>query len=203
MRGQIVPHSLKFDIPEGAAGTRETLKHMRQLVQQGKGDLSNRDLANRICAYVPAKDWLGELEAIFQFVRGRIRYALDPSDIETTQCAVTTLRLGYGDCDDFAVLLATLCESMGHPCCLVALGFQEPGSYEHVLTIASGAGELPWVAMDATETQPFGWFPKDAICEMIAPITGASEDALARSGVHAGLHSAGPGWTWGNSNLSR
>src|SRR5882672_2358268 len=135
MRGQLIPSSLRLNIPEGARGTRETLKHMRQLVQQGKANLENRDLANRITAGVPAKDWAGELCALFEWVRGNIRYALDPNDLETIQGPATTLALGYGDCDDLAVLLATLCECAGHPCCFVALGFQQPGDFSHVVVI--------------------------------------------------------------------
>lgn len=174
--------SLRITIPDGSAGTRETLKHMRQLVQLGKQDQSNRDLANRIvmAAGVPQKDWRGELAALLDYVRNNVRYALDPNDIETIQGAAQTLALGYGDCDDFSVLLATLAECIGHPCCLVALGFSSPGNFEHVMTFASGAGETPWLGMDGTEAQPLGWFPPGAICEMVAPVSETAEGALSR-----------------------
>ncbi len=178
MRGRIIPSSLRLNVPDGAGGTRETLKHMRQLVQQGKFNLSNRDLANRITANVAAKDWTGELQAIFEWVRNNIRYALDTNDIETIQGAATTVALGYGDCDDFSVLLATLCECAGHPCCFVALGFSQAGDYSHVVTAASGAGENCWISMDATEAQPFGWFPPGVICELICPISATAQDIL-------------------------
>lgn len=178
MRGRPLPSSLRLNIPDGIAGTRETLKHMRQLVWQGKTNLANRDLANRITAQVPAKDWYAEIGAIFNFVRGNIRYALDPNDCETIQGAATTLSLGYGDCDDFAVLLATLCECAGHPCCFTALGFGPAVEYTHVITLASGAGETPWIAMDATEAQPCGWFPPGATCAISCPITAAADSLI-------------------------
>ena len=178
MRGRPVPSNLRLNIPDGAAGTRETLKHMRQLVQQGKTNLANRDLANRITAQVPQKHWHAELCAIFNFVRSKIRYALDTNDIETIQSAATTLNLGYGDCDDFAVLLATLCECAGHAACFVAVGFGPSIEYTHVLTIASGAGELPWLAMDATEARPCGWFPPGATCEIVAPVSALAESLI-------------------------
>lgn len=182
LRKRPEPSSLRLSIPEGAAGTRETLKHMRRLVQNGKHDQRLRDLANGIVAKVPAKDWAGELAALFNFVRGNVRYSLDPNDIETIQGAAGTLALGYGDCDDFSVLLATLAECLGHPCCLVAMGFHQPNCYEHVMTFASGAGETVWYGMDATEPHPFGWFPSGAVCEMVAPISETAEHALARLG---------------------
>jgi transglutaminase-like putative cysteine protease len=179
MRGQLLPHShLRLDVPKDAAGTRETLKHMRQLVQQDKFDLRNRDLANRITAQVPAKHWLAELGALLDFVRCRVRYALDTNDIETIQDSETTLRLGYGDCDDMAVLLSTLCECAGHPTAFAALGFQCRGEYSHVVVIASPAGEGNWEMLDPTEPQPVGWVPPGIRCAMLCPISETAENLL-------------------------
>jgi transglutaminase-like putative cysteine protease len=151
---------------------------MRQLVQQGKWDIETRDLAQQICATVPAKDWAGELAALFHWVRDNIRYALDPADLETIQGAAETLALGYGDCDDFAVLLATLCECAGHPCAFAALGFDSSGEFTHVVTLASGAGESDWVCMDATEGFAFGWKPPGATCALFCPISPTAEKIL-------------------------
>jgi transglutaminase-like putative cysteine protease len=189
MRGLQIPSSLRLNIPDGAAGTRETLKHMRQLAQQGRADLSSRDLANAITASVRGKNWRGEIAAIFNWVRGNIRYALDPNELETIQGAATTVALGYGDCDDFAILLATLCECAGHPSCFVALGFAAPGDFSHVVAVASGAGETPWVWMDATEAHPLGWYPPGATCAMICPVSKTAEETLGRFG----LQPQGPG----------
>jgi len=178
MHGLRIPPSLHTDIPEGAAGTRETLKQMRRLVQDGKTDLGLRDLVQQIIANVPGKDWFGELCALLNFVRRRIRYSLDTNDIEVIQGAATTLALGYGDCDDLSILLATLCECAGHPCAFAALGFDEVGSYSHVLVLASGAGETDWIALDASEGQPAGWYPPGVLCELICPITAVAESQL-------------------------
>lgn len=157
---------------------------MRQHVQQGKEDPANRYLANSITAEIPAKDWLGELRAIFDWCRANIRYALDPNDCETIQGAAQTVALGYGDCDDFCILLATLCECIGHPCCFAALGFQELGQFSHVVVIASGAGETGWICMDATEAHPFGWFPSGVICEMLCPVSRTAQDVLEGPGAY-------------------
>jgi hypothetical protein len=159
-----------FTIPEGGAGTRETLKHMRELARVGKSDPVLRHLAQSIVANVPGKDWLGELTALFRFVQGRVRYSLDVNAVETLQPARLTLTLGYGDCDDMAIALAALAESLGHVCYLCAVGFDEPGAYSHVLVLASGAGETGLVSLDATETRPIGWFPPGVTCAMLAPI---------------------------------
>lgn len=178
MRGLLNPQSLAFEIPAGAAATRETLKHMRQLAQAGKMNFQIRDLANQITAGVPAKDWHGEMAACFYYVRNNIRYALDPNDLEVIQAPAQTLQLGYGDCDDMSILLATLLESIGHLCAFMALGFGELGEYSHVIVICSGAGETDWTALDPTEPHPPGWFPPGVTCDMVAPITQPAADML-------------------------
>jgi transglutaminase-like putative cysteine protease len=132
---------------------------MRKLVWLGKRNPAHRDLANLICARVKPKDWIGELRAVFNWVRDNIRYSLDTSDIEVLQSAAVTLRLGYGDCDDRCILSAVLLESLGHPCVLFAMGFEPFEAYTHVVVLANGGGETGFVALDTTEPEPMGWLP--------------------------------------------
>lgn len=181
MRGLRIPPLIQFEIPDGPLATRETLKHMRRLVQIGKTDFRFRDLANQITAGIPAKDWQGELAALCDWVRQNVRYALDPNDLETIQAPNITLELGYGDCDDLAILLATLCECAGHPTAFAALGFGHIGEYAHVLVIASGAGEQEFVALDPTENHEHGWYPPGVTCELFCPITQTAADLLGQA----------------------
>lgn len=157
-------------IPDGAAGTRETLKHMRELVRAGKVDPDLRDFAQRLCSSLRPKDFDGEIAALFDFVRECIRYALDVNGVEVVQAPDVTLQLGYGDCDDKCVLLATLLETMGHRAWFCALGFDEEPIYTHVIVWASAAGEAQPIALDATELRPLGWFPPDATHLLFAEI---------------------------------
>jgi hypothetical protein len=159
-----------YSIPDGAAGTRETLKAMRDEVCRQKRSTWIRHVAQRIVRRVPAKDWLGEIEAVFRFVQHNVRYSLDVNGIEVVQSAPVTLRLGYGDCDDFCVALATLLECLGHVCYFCALGFDECVGYSHVVVLCSGAGETELVPLDATEERPAGWFPPGVTCAMVAAI---------------------------------
>jgi len=151
---------------------------MRTLVQRAKQDFSFRDLANLIVSQVPSKNWPGEIQAVFSFVQSHVRYSLDTNDVEVIQGPWQTLRLGYGDCDDMAILTATLLECLGHPCCFCAVGFGDQGDYSHVLVICSGAGETEWISVDPTEPYSAGWFPPNVTCDMVAPITTAAEDIL-------------------------
>lgn len=169
-------------MPAGPNGTRETLKHMRKLVHLGKLDPFNRDLANTLTSSAPQKNWLAEMRAIFFYVRDGIRYALDTWGVEVLQSARVTVTLGYGDCDDKCVALATLLESVGHPCRFVALGFGEIGQYTHVIVETSLAGETPWIALDATEPVQPGWFPEGVTCAMVAPIGDDEESSTGCCG---------------------
>lgn len=175
---QIVPAALSLYIPNGRAGTRETLKQMRRLVELGKNDLGLRDLAQSVIAAAPAKDWRGELAALLDFVRARVRYSLDTNDIETLQGARQTLALGYGDCDDLGICLCTLCELAGHPCALVALSFDPSGDFSHVMVLASGAGETEFIPLDPSENEPAGWWPPGVTDALYCPITASAEQLL-------------------------
>jgi transglutaminase-like putative cysteine protease len=158
-------------IPDGAAGTRHTLKVMRELVRAGKLDPEIRDLAQAIVAdnAIPAKDWIGEIAALFHFVRAWIRYSLDINGVEVVQAPRETLARRYGDCDDMVVLIATLVETMGHAAVLCACAF-DGIDYSHVVCLVSGANETELISLDATENEPMGWFPPGTTALMLAPI---------------------------------
>lgn len=146
---------------------------MARLTKYGKRDPGNRILAQRITADCPNKAWVSEIRAIFNFVRGHIRYMLDTNEIEVLQSPEFTLEAGSGDCDDHCILIATLLECAGHPCRFMALNFppdDPPGCFSHVITQTRGAGETPWISLDTTENFPMGWFPPDVGDTMVQDI---------------------------------
>ena len=169
--------SLTLPLPKSSEGIAETLKHMRGLVQQGKSDMGIRDLANKIVKPVKGKAWFWQMWAVFEWVRKKIRYTLDTNSIEVIQGAEKTVSLGYGDCDDFCVLISTLLEQLGYATCFCALGFEEPGQFTHVIVLAELTGELDIVSLDATEPEPMGWFPPGATCAMLCPVSPESSFA--------------------------
>ena len=56
----------------------------------------------------------------------------DVADVETVQAPDKTLIDGNGDCDDQAVLLGSLMQSIGIPVRFVAVGFHDRGPFSHV-----------------------------------------------------------------------
>lgn len=99
------------------------------------------------------KDFLGEAERLLAFVRDDIRYVKDIDGVETLHDPVTLLRLGAGDCDDKAILLASLLLSIGHTPRYIAVGFA-PGEYSHVWV--QDYLNDQWVDLEPTEPIPFG-----------------------------------------------
>jgi transglutaminase-like putative cysteine protease len=144
---------------------------MRNLVREGKRNPANRDLSAKIRTTVPAKNWIAEIRALFNWVRSHIRYTLDTNEIEVLQAPDLTVKLGYGDCDDMCILLATLLECAGHPARFNALGFDPRDRYfSHVVVETTGAGETPWIMLDPTEKERMGWRPPNIRWQMIADI---------------------------------
>jgi len=146
------------NLPQGIRGTHRTLAVMASAV---RGELppdycgfrseSIRQSALSMCVGLQGHDSVGEIMALFFFVRDRIRYRYDPIDTERVQDAATTLALQSGDCDDKCVLLASLLASLGHWPQFVAQS-QDGREFDHVYVEAWCNGE--WLALDPTAD---GW----------------------------------------------
>jgi transglutaminase-like putative cysteine protease len=153
-------------ISDGAPGTYQTLRIMRELAKAGKQHPNVRALAVALTMDVAPKDWRGEIEACFDFVQNKIRYVKDIRDVETLHTAERILEQGAGDCDDKAVLLCSLLESISHPTRFVAVGFdpRDRKNYSHVF-VSTKLGNR-WVSLDATMPYPAGWQPPGICCSM-------------------------------------
>lgn len=160
--GELPPTSL-HGIPEGIEGVRVTLATMARIVRAYRHAPIVAETARSIIAHVPEKNHVGEMLAIFSFVRDGVRYTMDSNEVERLQTPDYTLANRHGDCDDKSILLAALLESVGIPARFTAVGF-EPDIFSHVYVEASPAGE--WIALDATEREPAGWAPPDVITRL-------------------------------------
>lgn len=173
MRPLILPYLLQglpptstrmVTVPDGESGTRAALDAMAAYTTKYKTDWRIRALALDIIKNLPPKDYLGEITLIHRFVRDGIRYARDVRDVETVATPLETLKSGQGDCDDKAVLLATLLESVGFETRFCAVG-KVPGQWCHVLTQALVNGK--WISLEATEPVSPGWHPHDYPYQLI------------------------------------
>lgn len=138
-----------------------TLKEMRSIVLTWRKHPVILQRATELTRACPSKDWVCEASALHRYVRDSIRYQLDVRDVETIRTPELTLRERVGDCDDKAVLLASLLEAVGHPTGFVALAFgPPPAPFSHVYTITRIGPR--WIAAETTEPWPLGKAPEGA-----------------------------------------
>lgn len=144
-------------IPSGPRGIADTLKEMVQLVKAGKKNMDVRETTGFLVNGCLQKDSSCEIQTIHAFVRDQIRYLQDISDVETITTPEKTLELGYGDCDDKCILIASMLESIGYKTRFVAIGFQ-PGVFAHVYCEVK-LGNNTWFPLETTEDVAAGWEP--------------------------------------------
>lgn len=161
-------------IPEGRDGIKATLALMVRIARKTRATLPVRTLAQQLVQSCPENDRRCEAATLQGWVRDSIRYVPDIRDVETLQFPEQTLQLRSGDCDDKALLLSALLESIGFSTrfCAVAMGGRE---YSHVLTQVmvpmSGWMSAEVIPIDGRqEKAPFGWFPPSATCFMLAHV---------------------------------
>lgn len=143
------------------------------------------DLAYKLGEQIAAKysDRTQRAEAIFRFVRDKVKYATDVDQFEYDEFAqnademATTIDqdgVAYGDCEDSAVLLAVMYKGAGyrsaiavgpgHTAALVYL----PG-YDKASAVFELDGESGWVWAEATgKNNPLGWVPKQVVSAELA-----------------------------------
>ncbi len=138
-------------------------------------------------------DPLQGAEAIFHFVRDRVRYTSDvvqfgyeefAQNADELAIAIDQDGIAYGDCEDTAVLLAVMYKGAGYRSA-IALG---PGhtaalvylpDYKRATAVFELEGEPGWVWAEATgKNNPLGWVPKELIGETLAAYEVEAEDIV-------------------------
>ncbi len=155
------PRILLGRLPKGYPGTRRTVGLVARLIRQGAKDFRVRQTAIDILIAndIPPKDYLGEIEALFCWVRDRIRYTRDIYRVELLHTARRMLELRAGDCDDMTILLGSMLKSVGHPVRLALVGFnpRKKSLFTHIYLEVFYKGA--WIALDPTVRRPLGFAP--------------------------------------------
>jgi hypothetical protein len=153
---------------DGDAGTQQTIRRIRGLVDDGVKDPFVNKAAGTIlrAARVRPYDDLGEIQALFAYVVNprNIRFTKDPDGKETLRPAATILQWGFGDCDDInAILLPSLLATVGVPrenmrLVTIASHPGAPRSFSHVYLEVLFRGR--WIPLDAArKNTTFGTEP--------------------------------------------
>ncbi len=129
---------------------------MAGLARQFSKNLDLIMLARQIVQHVAGKNYLGEVQAVQQWVRANVRYTRDPVGVEVVADPISTIAMRAGDCDDQSVVVAALLMATGHRCRYVAVGATVE-SLCHVFTETLIGSK--WVAVETTEPWPLGQRP--------------------------------------------
>jgi len=160
-------------------------------------------------------DRLKRAQAIFRFVRDRVEYLPDIDQFQYEEFAQNADELaaivdrdgiGYGDCEDSAVLLAVMYRGAGYRSA-IAIGEGHTAALVHLPEYDKAAvvfeleGEPGWVWAEATgKTNYLGWVPKEFVnVELAAYEVGEEAITLTAPTEAAAVAVAGGGRTTGFS----
>jgi len=188
---------------------------------QSLGEQANAaySLGEQIAAKYP--DPLQRAEVVFHFVRDRVEYTPDidlnrseefAQNADELAISIVEDGIGYGDCEDMAVLLAVMYKASGfrsaivlvpdHTAVLVYLP-----EYNKATAVFELEGEPGWVWAEATgRNNPLGWAPEQYLdtelaayeisaeipayeipAEAVAPLTPPPTPAIAFAGTGGGV----------------
>ena len=150
-------------------------------------------LGEQIAAEYP--DRTKRAEAVFRFVRDRVRYSPDIDQFNYEEFAqnadelATTIdqnRIGYGDCEDSAILLAVMYKGAGYRSAIV-IGSGHTAAlvylpdYNRAAAVFELEGESGWVWAEVTGKNNYlGWVPKQFINVKLAAYE-IGEEAITQS----------------------
>jgi len=140
-------------IPGGRRGAVETVRLMRQLVNDARMDPQMLNLATSLVWLSPWQDQWHEVKSLFHFPHRQVRYMRDIVGLETLADPRITVARRTGDCDDKATLAATLFECAGYPTRFVMASYQSE-DFEHVY-LQVYAGDM-WIDADPCFDGPLG-----------------------------------------------
>jgi transglutaminase-like putative cysteine protease len=171
----------------GLDAVRKTLRLMVAIVRRYRTDAACVNIARQILVGRGIRDVRHEkpncIRHLHGWVRDTIVYVPDPQEVELLQTPPQTLTIGTGDCDDKAMLLATLLATCGFATRFKAVGGigeewsgqeDEPGesgdpSYTHVF--AEVRLGTRWLGLDAIVATSYpGWEPPNIGCLMVAHV---------------------------------
>jgi hypothetical protein len=133
----------KKPLARGARGNYKTVDYMKTIARKVNGHPEVRQLAENILNYYSTPDmyYFDEALAIGEYVQKFVRYVRDPQGIEMLTDPVTMIdklkrNEAFGDCDDMALLIATLLLSIGHQPYFAIVKYNKNNkSYQHIYVV--------------------------------------------------------------------
>lgn len=145
------------------------MSRMAEMIRERKGEPMWRSIVSQIIAQsrdssqlwsVPPKEWMAELEAIYNWVNMNVHYLHSQYKINAMIAPEVTLKNRTGDCDEISIVIGVLAQAAGHPVKLRAVTF-DGQTYTHVYPLVGieVGGEDVWVPMDTVYEKQIGRAP--------------------------------------------
>ena len=106
---------------------------------------------------VKEKDHWGEAVALFNEVKGRVRYTWDPVDYDAFQTPRKSLQLKTADCDDFSSLLGAMLRSVGLQVRSRIIQTTGEATWNHIYLLVHIPEANAWRPLDLSVKKPPGW----------------------------------------------
>jgi transglutaminase-like putative cysteine protease len=144
---------------KGLAGIWQTMYVMRDLVRKSIEDRIVKETAVKIIRDIPPQDNFSQIKALFDYVRDNVKYVKDIYGIEEIQTPSRMIKnieqkKAFGDCDDMALLLASLLYNVGFKTRFVVIA-TTPKRYNHIRTEVYYNDY--WLPLEATSKKPIGY----------------------------------------------
>lgn len=144
---------------QGLAGIWQTMYLMRDIVYRSIRERIIKDTAVNLIRNIEPTKYLEQVKKIFSFIRKKVKYVKDYFGIEEIQYPSRLLSnilkkgYAYGDCDDMAILVASMLYSIGLKTrfCVIAT---KPKVYNHIRTEVLINNK--WIPLELASTKLFG-----------------------------------------------
>lgn len=161
-----------MEIAPGEAGIFQSLTAMVLAARKERVDPTVRAKVHELTASCAPTDQACKAAALYSFVKSRLDYVPDPEDIEAVGLAsyhlanVAAFGRSEGDCDDGAVLLATLGAAAGFPVRYAVASFRDDLELHHVWTEFRVNGK--WVNLDTFRSERLQSEPTRILYRVVA-----------------------------------
>lgn len=157
------------NFPPGCIGNLKTVEMMKRVARQRSGHPKIRKLALNILNFYNTKShyFADEAKAIGRYVQEKVKYVKDANGIEQVHDPLTIIDqiergIARGDCDDMALLIATLLLSIGHGPKFRTVRYKDTkGPYNHIYVVdyAKNGENGPYrIVLDAiVKNRPIGF----------------------------------------------
>jgi len=122
----------------------DRIKKITDMVEKGIKDPRIRKIAVGIVSKkcgskwcIKERDYQKEVEAVYKYIRDRVRYVKDIFGIDTYQNPIRTHEFGGGDCDDYSAYASALLLSIGYPVKLRVIQTKKAKDFNHIYILVA------------------------------------------------------------------